>query len=223
MGTSLDKYATDKDGIKIERIFGWTVVLSLHIIAGGALLLPLSAAKPEPSARSVVQVRILEPIVEPPPPPPPPPEEIKEVVIAPPKKTPPRPVPKPSPPQFEAPIEDAPARDIDIAVDPTPPAPKQDIAPPAPKPSPPSGGILVAVVAPPPPYPPAALRAGATGTVVLQIEVGPDGNPTEVRIKKSSGNRDLDRAAQQHIRARWKFQATGTSHIGILPVDFKLN
>lgn len=223
MGTSFDKYASDRDGIKIERIFGWTVVLSLHIIAGGALLLPLSATKPEPSARSVVQVRILEPIVEPPPPPPPPPEEIKEIVIAPPKKTPAKITPKPPPPQSEAPIVDAPAREVDIAADPTPPAPKQDIAPPASTPPASSGGLLVAIVAPPPSYPPAAARIGATGTVVLQIEVGPDGNPTEVRIKKSSGNRDLDRAAQQHVRARWKFQATGTSHIGILPVDFKLN
>lgn len=92
-----------------------------------------------------------------------------------------------------------------------------DISPPGP-----ARGELVATVAPHPPYPPAAIRAGATGTVVLEIIVGADGVPTDVRVKKSSGNRDLDRTAQRHVRDTWRFQATGQQQVGILPINFTL-
>lgn len=220
--SEFEKYASDSKEIKPERIMGWTVVLTLHVLAVGLLLLPVSPAKQEASQRNTIQVALIEPKPEPPPPPPPPPEKPKEIVVAP-KKAPPvaKPTPRPPPPQNNAPIIDAPARAVDIAADPTPPAPVQNVEPPAP-PQPSSGGQLVATVAPPPPYPPTALREGAQGTVVLEIVVGPDGSPTDVKIRKSSGNRDLDRAAQRHVRTKWRFQATGQQHIGILPVDFKL-
>ena len=219
--SNFEKYASDSNEIKPERIMGWTVVITLHVLAAGLLLLPVSPAKQETTHRNTIQVALIEPKPEPPPPPPPP-EEPKEIVIAP-KKAPPvaKPTPRPPPPQNTAPVIDAPARAVDIAADPAPPAPVQDIAPPAPPP-PSSGGQLVATVAPTPPYPPTALREGAEGTVVLEIVVGPDGSPVDVKIRKSSGNRDLDRAAQRHVRTKWRFQATGQQHIGILPVDFKM-
>lgn len=221
--SEFEKYASDSKQIKPERIAGWTVVITLHVLAVGLLLLPVSPADQAAAHRNTIQVALIEPKPEPPPPPPPPPEEPKEIVVAP-KKAPPvaKPTPRPPPPQNNAPIIDAPARAVDIAADPTPPAPVRDVAPPAPPP-PSSGGQLVATVAPPPPYPPAALRAQAQGTVVLEIVVGPDGSPLDVKIRKSSGNRDLDRSAQQHVKRTWRFQPTGQQHIGILPVDFKLN
>jgi len=61
------------------------------------------------------------------------------------------------------------------------------------------------VSAPPPDYPAAALRAGASGDVVLRIEVGSDGRPSEVSVVTGSRNRALDRAAVHAVR-RWRFE-----------------
>jgi protein TonB len=47
-----------------------------------------------------------------------------------------------------------------------------------------------------PDYPKNALRNGDTGTVTLQLLVGVDGRVTDSRVEKSSGYRELDRAAQ---------------------------
>lgn len=56
-----------------------------------------------------------------------------------------------------------------------------------------------------PHYPPAALRAGLGGTVLVNATVGTDGVPTEVSLDARSGNRELDRAALQAVR-QWRFQ-----------------
>lgn len=47
-----------------------------------------------------------------------------------------------------------------------------------------------------PDYPKTALRNGDTGTVMLAFLIGTDGKVVEARIEKSSGFRELDRAAQ---------------------------
>lgn len=62
-----------------------------------------------------------------------------------------------------------------------------------------------AVSAPPPDFPTAALRAGASGDVMLRIEVGVDGRPVEVSVVSGSRNRALDRAAVRAVR-RWRFE-----------------
>lgn len=59
--------------------------------------------------------------------------------------------------------------------------------------------------APAPDYPAAALRSGASGEVVLRIEVDARGRPAEVTVVSSSRNRDLDRAALRAVR-RWRFE-----------------
>lgn len=61
------------------------------------------------------------------------------------------------------------------------------------------------VSAPAPDYPAAALRAGASGEVVLRIEVDAGGRPAEISVVSSSRNRDLDRAALRAVR-RWRFE-----------------
>lgn len=61
------------------------------------------------------------------------------------------------------------------------------------------------VSAPPPDYPSAALRAGASGDVVLRIEVRADGRPGEVTVVGGSRNRAFDRAAVRAVR-RWRFE-----------------
>ncbi|MGJ4730256.1 energy transducer TonB [Luteimonas sp. SDU101] len=59
--------------------------------------------------------------------------------------------------------------------------------------------------APPPEYPLAALRAGASGEVVLQIEVRADGRPGKVEVLSGTRNRALDRAAVRAVR-QWRFE-----------------
>ncbi|WDS37078.1 energy transducer TonB [Pseudoxanthomonas sp.] len=56
-----------------------------------------------------------------------------------------------------------------------------------------------------PKYPPSALRAGASGTVTLNVQVDPQGRPSEISIAQRSGNRDLDRAALKAAND-WRFQ-----------------
>src|SRR5690606_8590428 len=56
-----------------------------------------------------------------------------------------------------------------------------------------------------PDYPAAARRAREQGTVVLEVEVGPDGQPDEVSVARHSGSRELDRAALQAVRD-WSFE-----------------
>ena len=91
-----------------------------------------------------------------------------------------------------------------------------------------TGMSLEYASAPAPSYPREALRAGITGTVLLEVLVGVDGSPLKVTIHQSSGNRELDRAAQQQVQKHWRFRpasrnGTAVQAIGIVPIDFKLD
>ena len=78
----------------------------------------------------------------------------------------------------------------------------------------------------PPDYPPAAMRNGDQGTVLVRVEVGADGVPTSVEVAQRSGSRDLDRAAMNAVRL-WRFQPAqrdGQAVAGAVtvPIDFKM-
>ncbi|TDK28329.1 energy transducer TonB [Luteimonas aestuarii] len=88
------------------------------------------------------------------------------------------------------------------------PAAPAPTAPSTPTATPPSAGVAAIprlVHAPPPEYPRDALRSGATGEVVIRIDVGPDGRPASLEVVRSSRNRSLDRAALQAVR-QWRFE-----------------
>ena len=90
-----------------------------------------------------------------------------------------------------------------------------------------TGAALRYAVAPPPTYPIRALRSGREGTVLLEVLVDIDGRPLEVTIARSSGHRDLDRAAMKHVLAHWKFQPAlqhgrPVQAIGRVPIGFQL-
>ncbi len=57
-----------------------------------------------------------------------------------------------------------------------------------------------------PPYPVASVRKRQEGTVLLEVLVGASGAATEVRILRSSGHRELDRSARDHVLRAWIFQ-----------------
>lgn len=90
------------------------------------------------------------------------------------------------------------------------------------------GAVLRYALAPPPPYPRRALRAGTEGTVLLEVLVDVDGRPLQVEVVGSSGDRELDRAAQRQVLERWTFQPAvrdgrPVQAIGLVPIEFSLN
>lgn len=78
----------------------------------------------------------------------------------------------------------------------------------------------------PPVYPPEAIRRNHSGQVLLEVDVAADGNPTDVRVQRSSGHRELDEAAIDAVR-RWRFNPERRGGVAvdgqvIVPIDFKL-
>lgn len=89
------------------------------------------------------------------------------------------------------------------------------------------GAHLAYVAAPPPPYPPQALRAQLTGTVLLRVVVDAEGRPIEVTVERSSGHRLLDAAARRQVLAKWRFRPAqrdgrAVPAIGRVPIAFTL-
>ena len=89
------------------------------------------------------------------------------------------------------------------------------------------GDVPVAISRPAPRYPSDALRNGESGTVLVRIEVGADGEPTSVSVVARSGSRSLDRAAVQAAK-RWRFrpaQQNGRAVAGAVevPIAFALD
>ncbi|MFE8149351.1 energy transducer TonB [Brenneria goodwinii] len=80
---------------------------------------------------------------------------------------------------------------------------------------------------PAPEYPEVAISRGQEGTVLLNVQVGPDGKVLSVRLQKSSGYAALDKAAQDTVR-RWSFVparrgSQAVSGSVIVPIDFSLD
>lgn len=77
-----------------------------------------------------------------------------------------------------------------------------------------------------PTYPASAVRNREEGTVMLVVDVGVDGRPTDVRVQERSRSRDLDRAAIEAVRG-WTFEPAirdgkpEASSVRV-PVDFQL-
>ena len=82
-------------------------------------------------------------------------------------------------------------------------------------------------LAPAPAYPRRAQQQRLTGTVLLQVLVGIDGRPLEVKVAQSSGHRELDEAARAQVLKRWSFQPAmkdglAVQAIGMVPIEFAL-
>ena len=78
-----------------------------------------------------------------------------------------------------------------------------------------------------PRYPISELKNGVEGTVVLRVLVDIDGKPLDVSIETSSGNRNLDRSALQHVLKTWRFKPAmqngqAVQAYGLVPIAFSL-
>src|SRR5688572_2320538 len=108
----------------------------------------------------------------------------------------------------------------------TPRPPVAAPAPTAPRPSTPVATSQPQPISSPAPrYPARALRQGERGTVLVRAQVGVDGVPSEVSVGRSSGSRELDRAAVDAVR-RWRFRPAMSGELPVsasvqVPISFE--
>lgn len=178
-----------------SRISGISFAMALHVAMFMMLMAPVAAEHATDADDEVTSVNFIEP--PPPPPPPPPPEPPKTVTkiietpklsaVPPPPEEPPMTYNDPSPVDVQAPPPSPPS----------PPSVPADFG----ASEDPSGRSLFQPV-----YPPEERRRGIGGLVMLLVQINERGEVLDVSVEKSSGNRNLDRAAMQAAR-RWKFNA----------------
>lgn len=117
---------------------------------------------------------------------------------------------------------------VETAPPPPPPSPVPAAAEAEPVPAATASASIPEPIAgrsPAPRYPFRAYRRGETGTVLVRVEVGPNGVPRSVSLADSSGSRLLDRAAMDTVR-RWRFrpaQLDGQPVAGTItvPIEFR--
>ncbi|WP_292039726.1 energy transducer TonB [Massilia sp. UBA6681] len=174
----------------------FAVVAGLHVLVGMGMINVMNS-------KSITLPKLIEDAtvwIQPQTPPPPPPEPPQPVVKA--VKPPPIVVPKPEVevplPPVEEPIQAS--TEPEPLVEPAQPV-ANDVPPtPAAKPGSTPGQMGSAVLAnaegcAKPDYPINAARNGDTGTVTLALLVGADGRVQDARVQRTSGHRELDRAA----------------------------
>ena len=81
---------------------------------------------------------------------------------------------------------------------------------------------------PAPPYPGTAMRRGLQGDVMLRVRVDAEGRVLAVEVERSSGHRELDRAAERQVRERWRFQPAQREGRAVsswvrVPISFRLD
>lgn len=208
------------------RVTGLSLAIALNamvLLAASVLMKPpLFLQQPSESITVVDLPRDTVPT------PPPPPETVPVV------RTQRLPDPRPAPVVPRAAVPDASPQPLAAGpvADPSPDVfavpDGGGVADPGPAAPPVSGMRLQYASAPPPRYSADLIRDRAEGTVLLQVLVDVDGRPLEATIHRSSGNRRLDRLAQQHVLARWTFQPAtrdgrAVQAIGLVPIDFRLD
>lgn len=179
----------DGNGSKFTKI---AIVTALHLAVGAALIHNMNS-KSFSMPKAVEDLVMLT--IEAPKPPPPPPE-------------PPTPKQKPvTQPKVVAPVVEVevPQEPTEVAIqattEPTPAADPGPATPEAPAANPNAGKLFSAALADAngcakPDYPAKAARNGETGTVSLALLIGVDGRVSDSKVQRSSGSRELDRAAQ---------------------------
>lgn len=176
-----------ENGARITKI---GIVAALHV-ALGLVLVKSMDMKVISMPKLAETIMMITPEAPKPPPPPPEPPKPTPKVAPPPQATAPPPEVEVAQQQVEPTIQAA------VQPDPAPPGPVAAEAPPA---EPGTAAMRTAVFADArgcgtPEYPARAARNGESGTVTLALLVGTDGRVAGSRVQKSSGSRELDKAA----------------------------
>jgi protein TonB len=208
-----------------DRATAITAVVALHAaVVGGFAIAQLSAPAPPPETTLSVSFITEETAAAAPSPPQP--------------QTPTPPTPEPrlmaTAAQTPSPMSAPPLgrETVQQQQTPAPPAP----AAPA---SAPSSAPAEAAVTPPnftaaylnnpgPVYPMASRRKREQGVVRLRVQVGPDGAPLQVLLERTSNHPDLDAAALDVVKKRWRFAPAkqGDRTVAawvIVPMQFSLD
>jgi protein TonB len=179
-----------------NRVAATSGALTINALALLALMIPISAieipklvtVKPNPKIEATLY----------------PPQPVKTTPL--PSPVPPRPVPRaqPTPVPVSVPVPmPVPVETVAVAPPTTP------VAPPGPvdlSPTPPGADVqLVPRSMPKPVYPRAELARGVEGVVLVRVRVGREGVPMQIRLERSSGNANLDRAALDGAK-KWRFE-----------------
>jgi len=178
-----------------KNLTGIAIVIVLHLIVAYGIVSGLGKRMVSKMAEAV-ETKIIEDVKPPPPPetpPPPPPPEMK---APPPPFIPPVEVQVQTPPPQQNVIANtSSAKPLSTEINRAPPAPA---APPA-KPAYNGPAKTPAVVdfntCAKPEYPKSSLRNEETGTSTILFQIAADGSVKGASVQKSSGFRDLDRAA----------------------------
>lgn len=219
-----DQRHRNQPGLAIDgtRVAANAAAIAINAMALLLLLAPVALPPPAPLADRDPAITWVRPKIEPPPrlvpvisrkPQPRQPTAAAQRTVAP--SLNPRPVVDSQPGDELAPTID-PVPDVDAgeeAVDLTP--------------RPAASSHLQPISAPSPSYPREAIRDGLTGTVELEILVGTDGKPLEVRVVRSSGHRLLDLAARRVVMTQWLFHPAirdgrQVQALGRVPIAFTL-
>lgn len=210
--------------IDIGRIAAIAAAIALHAAALLMLLIPMAAPPLAPAAKPKPEVRWIQkedpiPIVVP--------IEEQQTIVKREEPRPTTPTPAVTPtatPTVDVPVFVAPGseRVIDIpAID------SSEVGGTAVGTGPLPSATLEYVRATAPRYPLNELKNGVEGTVVLRVLVDIDGKPLDVTIETSSGNRNLDRSALQHVLKTWRFKPAmqngqAVQAYGLVPIAFNM-
>ena len=179
-----------------KNVTGIAIVIVLHLIVAYGIVTGLGKRMVTKMAEAV-ETKIVEDVKPPPPPetpPPPPPPEMK---APPPPFIPPVEVQVQQPPPQQNVIANAtqtkPATTEINRAPPAPPAPPASAAPKGPSRT---EAVADFNTCAKPEYPKSSLRNEETGVSTISFLIGTDGRVMDSKITKSSGFRDLDKAAQ---------------------------
>jgi len=212
-----------------QRTAAMAAAIGLHVaVIGGFLIMSLRPSPPPPE-RTIAVSFITESAAAAAPTPPQPPQ--------PPQRTPTPPerqmiaTARPTASTITAPPLETPQPQIAPSPAPTP-------SPPAPPAAPSDAAPEIAAVVPPnftaaylnnpgPVYPPSSRRKREEGVVRLRVQVSAEGAPAQVLVDRSSGFAELDAAAADVVKRRWRFVAAKqagapVSAWVIVPMEFSL-
>lgn len=199
-------FSQEQEG-STKRYGGITAVILLHVFVG-YLVVSGEGKRLVEKIKNPVETKIIEEQKPPPPqdlPPPPPPPEIKSP--PPPFIPPPEVVVQNTPQQSPVAVQTSVAPPAPAPVRPTAPAPTG--APVDTKPAPPARtpAVLNVTECGKPDYPKNSARNEEEGTVIIKFTVGADSKVVSAQIERSSGFRDLDKAAVAFLSACKNFKA----------------